>query len=127
MDKKIIGVLHSIMVLSVKTYMDNKVVFTEKDIQSLKCPYHLEETGFIIKYEGSNEQAPNYQFRHLVLQEFLCSLHICITKGISPFHSNRELSSCKATILGIHRLLRTDENKLFHEFYSHLVKIDQEY
>uniref|UniRef100_A0A7M5V858 NACHT domain-containing protein n=1 Tax=Clytia hemisphaerica TaxID=252671 RepID=A0A7M5V858_9CNID len=126
LDQDIMQVLHSIVVLSVKTYMDNKVVFTEDDIKSLNYSYHLEETGFITKYEGTNDIEPNYQFRHLVLQEFLCSLYICITKGISSYYlSNRELSSCKPTILGIHRLLRMKDNNLFLKFYDSLTKINE--
>ena len=102
-DKGFIKVVYSLMVLSTKTYMENQVIFTETDVKIIKCPVHLEKTGFIVKCSRRKTDESKYQFRHLILQEFLCSLYLCVTKNISPFLSNRELSSCTPTIHGIHR------------------------
>ena len=119
-DQAIIEVVYSLMVLSVKTYMQNQVIFTDKDIKEANCPIHLEQTGFIVKYSRGNTDESKYQFRHLILQEFLCALYICVTKNISPFISNRELSSCKPTIYGIHRIIEEAKNEVYKTFYSAL-------
>ena len=88
----------------------------------IKCPVHLEKTVFIVKCSRGKTDDSKYQFRHLILQEFLCSLYLCVTKNISPFLSNRELSSCTPTIHGIHRMVREAQNELFLKFY-HALKI----
>ena len=120
-DQVIIEVIYSLMVLSVKTYMQNQVIFTDKDIKEANCPIHLEQTGFIVKYSRGNTDESKYQFRHLILQEFLCALYICVTKNISPFLSNRELSSCTPTIHGIHRIIEEAQNEVYIKFYRTLV------
>ena len=117
-DKTIIEVVYSLMVLSVKTYMQNQVIFTDKDIEEVKCPVHLEQTGFIVKYSRGNTDESKYQFRHLILQEFLCAMYLCVTKNISRYRSNRELSSCKPTIHGIHRIIGEAQNEVYIKFYS---------
>ncbi|XP_066911190.1 uncharacterized protein [Clytia hemisphaerica] len=122
-DRKVVEMLYSIMQLSVTTYMENKVVFSESDIRSLKCRFPIEETGFITKYRTGNKQKVTYQFRHLVLHEFFTALHLCVTKDIAPFKSNRELSSCKPTIVGVQRMLETNDNELFVTFYDKLDEI----
>eukprot|EP00111_Clytia_hemisphaerica_P010407 TCONS_00030411-protein len=122
-DRKVIEMLYSIMQLSVTTYMENKVVFDESDIRSLGCRFPIEQTGFITKYRIRNEQKATYQFRHLVLHEFFTALHLCVTKDIEPFKSNRELSSCKPTIVGVQRMLETRDNTLFVTFYDKLVEV----
>ena len=122
-DKTIIEVLYSLMVLSVETYMENKVVFTKDEVKMLPCSDNLENSGFLSMYKSRNIKKCTYQFKHLVLQEFLCSLYLCVTKGISPFLSNRELSSCTPTILGIDRILKTGENKLFLTLYHQLLDL----
>ena len=119
-DKTIIEVVYSLMILSVKTYMQNQVIFTEKDINKLKCPVHLEQTGFIVKYSRGNTKESKYQFRHLILQEFFCALYIFITKNISPFLTNRELSSCLPTIHGIQRIVAEEKNELYTDFFCAL-------
>ena len=119
-DKTTIQVVYSLMVLSVKTYMQNQVIFTEKEIKKLKCPVHLEQTGFIVKYSRCNIEESKYQFRHLILQEFFCAMYICITKNVSPFLTNRELSSCLPTIHGVHRIIEEANNKLYTDFYCAL-------
>eukprot|EP00111_Clytia_hemisphaerica_P001501 TCONS_00004302-protein len=122
-DRKVVEMLYSIMQLSVTTYMENKVVFSESDIRSLKCCFPIEETGFVTKYRAGNQQNVTYQFRHLVLHEFFTALHLCVTKDIEPFKSNRELSSCKPTMIGVQRMLETNDNELFVTFYDKLDEI----
>ena len=117
-DESVIKQLYSVMILSVKTYMQNKVLFTDNEIQDL--PYSLEQTGFIVKYPRGNKGKPTYQFRHLIIQEFLCAMYLTITKDIGKYTSNRELSSCLPTIVDIHRLIENKENQLFVEFYHGL-------
>ena len=117
-DDNVIECIYSLMTLSVKTYMSNKVLFTEKDIGILKCPVNLEQTGLIVRYNRSEMKRPIFQYKHLVLQEFLTGLYLCVTKGISPYLSNRELTSCAPIIFGINRLLK--ENDFFKDLFTRL-------
>ena len=121
-DETVAEMLLCLMELSATTYMKNKVVFSEAEIESLRCPIPLEETGFLSKY-SSNFTEPKFQFRHLILHEYFTGLYISVTKDITPFFENRELSSCKPTILGIQRMLKMEENELFLALYSQLQTI----
>ena len=112
--------VYSLSKLSVKTYMNNQVVFTDDDIKDFQCPIHLEQTGFIVKHCVGKFGIETYQFKHLVFQEFLCALYLCLAKGVSKYNTNRELSSCTPTILGIHHLVREKNNQLFLVFYQNL-------
>ena len=122
-DGELLSSLFALMILSVRTYMNNQILFTDKDIKGVHCPLHLEQTGFIVKFSRGNLQKPVYQFRHLVLQEFLCGLYLCITKFITPFRSNKELTSCIPTIVGIQRMCKEQSNELFLELFSNLTAI----
>ena len=116
-------VVYLLSLLSVKTYMNGQVVFTDNDIKAIGCDLNLEETGLMVKHSIGNFGHQVYQFKHLVFQEFLCSLHLCLTKGVSKYNTNRELSSCTSTILGIHHLVQTKHNHLFMQFYKSLETI----
>ena len=118
------NIVISLAKLSVETYMNNKMVFTDEDIHgSIDCPIHLEQTGFIVKYQTGKFTADTYQFRHLVFQEFLCALYLCLIKDVSKYQTNRELSSCTPTIMGIDSLLKENSNKMFISFYQNLTAI----
>ena len=119
-DETIAEILYCLMELSVTTYMQNKVVFGEAEIESLKCPIPLEETGFITKHRTSSSTEAIFQFRHLMLHEYLTGMYICITKDITPFFGNRELTSCKPTTVGIQHILKVGENDLFLAVYNNL-------
>ena len=121
--EEIMQSVHALMTLSVQTYMENKVLFTESDIGNLKCPTHLEKTGFIVKYNRGVNMRPVYQFKHLVMQEFFCGLCIHVTKLISPHFKNDQLSGCAPIIFGTHRLLMENENELFVSFFNKLSDI----
>ena len=113
-------IVHALAKLSVKTYMNHQVVFRDEDIKNIRCPIHLEQTGFIVKHSTGKFSLESYQFKHLAFQEFLCALYLCLVKGVSKYNTNRELSSCTPTILGIHWLLNKQKNKLFLAFYQNL-------
>ena len=113
-------IVYALAKLSVKTYMNHQVVFTDEDIKHIRCPIHLEQTGFIVKHSTMRFCLERYQFKHLAFQEFLCALYLCLVKGVSKYNTNRELSSCTSTILGIHWLLKKQKNKLFMAFYDNL-------
>ena len=125
-DTELLKSLFELMTLSVKTYMNDQILFTDKDIEGIHCSLHLEQTGFIVKISRGNLQKSIYQFRHLVLQEFLCGLYLCVTKLISPFRSNKELRSCFPTIVGIQRMCKEQNNELFLELFSNLCLIYEE-
>ena len=124
-NDEIMKSVYALMSLSVKTYMKNEVLFREEDIKQLISPTQLERTGFIVRYKRGNLQKPVYQFRHLVLQEYLCSLNLCVTKWVSPHISNSELSSCSPVIFGIQRLLKENDNELFISFFRKLSSINR--
>ena len=123
-NDEIMSSVFALMSLSVQTYMENKVLFEEDDIKSFICPTQLERTGIIVRYKRDNLHKPVYQFKHLILQEFFCSLSLSVTECVSPNPRNRELSSCAPVIYGIKRLLKEGENKLFISFFSKLLAIN---
>ena len=123
-NDEIMNSVYALMGLSVQTYMQNKVLFKEDDIKIFICPTQLEKTGFILRYNRGNLRKPVYQFKHLVLQEYFCGLSLCVTKWVSPYISNRELSSCAPVIFGINRLLKEGQNELFISFFNKLSKIN---
>ena len=105
--------------------MENKLLFREEDIRVINSTTLLDRTGFIVRYKKNNLQKPIFQFKHLILQEYLCSLSLCVTKWVSPHLSNRELSSCSPVIFGIQRLLKENENELFISFFNKLSAINR--
>ena len=113
-------IIYSLSTLSVMTYMKGEVVFTDNDIRAIGCDFNLEETGLMVKHSIGNFGHQVYQFKHLIFQEFLCSLHLCLAKGVSKYNTNRELSSCTSTILGIHHLVESQHSQLFLDFYQNL-------
>ena len=123
-NDEIMNSVFALMSLSVQTYMENKVLFEEDDIKSFICPTQVERTGMIVRYKRDNLNKPVYQFKHLVLQEFFCSLSLSVTECVSPNPSNRELSSCTPVIYGIKRLLKEGENKIFISFFNKLLAIN---
>ena len=116
-------IVFSLTKLSVKTYMKHQVVFTDDDIKGIQCPIHLEQTGFIVKHSAGKFGCERYQFRHLAFQEYLSALYLCLSKGVSNFNTNRELTSCTPTILGIHHLVENKKNELFVAFYRNLTAV----
>ena len=116
-------IVYSLSKLSVKTYMEHEMIFTDDDIKGIHCPIHLEMSGLIVKHSTGNIGSEAYQFRHLTFQEYLCALFLCLAKGVSQFSTNRELSSCTPTILGIHSLISEGTSKLFVPFYQNLEMI----
>ena len=118
-NEEIMNSVYALMKLSVQTYMENKVLFTDNDMKNFRYPTKLEPTGFIVKYDCRGIDKPVYQFRHLVLQEFFCGLSLVVTKGLSLNLKNRELSSCAPIIFGENE----NENDLFVSFFNKLLQI----
>ena len=113
-------IVYSLSILSVKTYMNNEVIFTDNDIKAVGCDLRIQNTGLVDKHTIGKFGCQAYQFKHFVFQEFLCSLHLCLTKGVSQYKTNHELSSCTSTILGIYHLVETAKNQLFLAFYQNM-------
>ena len=124
-SKRVGEIVYSISTLSVKTYMNGKVIFTDDDIGAIAVGLNLEATGLITKHSVGKFGYKAYQFKHLIFQEFLCALHLCLAKGVSEYNTNRELSSCTSTILGVHHLIETEKNQLFSAFYKNLMMVHQ--
>ena len=113
-------IVYSLSEISVKTYMQHKMVFTDDDIKDIGCSIHLEQSGLAVKHSSGKLGCEVYQFKHLAFQEYLCALFLCLAKGVSKYSTNRELSSCTPTILGIHRLINEGTSPLFVPFYQSL-------
>ena len=112
--------------LSTKTYMQHQVVFTDAEIKDIKFPVNLEQTGLVTKHSLGKFGRQIYQFKHLAYQEFLCSLNLCLEKGVSEYKMSRELSSCTPTILGLHHLIEESNNPLFIAFFQRLKKVQKD-
>ncbi|XP_066917682.1 uncharacterized protein [Clytia hemisphaerica] len=125
-SQKILRSILTLMKLSTKLYIDNKVLFSAKEVEGVQSEFDLEKTGFITKFEGGAQKEPTYQFAHLVFQEFFTGVYLWITRSTSKYSSNRELTSCLPTLLGIQRMLNDKENELFIGFVNNLQQISDE-
>ncbi|XP_057311094.1 uncharacterized protein LOC130648960 [Hydractinia symbiolongicarpus] len=118
--KEVILVLSN---LSKVTLQAKKVVFTEDDLKSLKPKIDLEETGFICKNPYSAGKSI-YQFRHLVLQEYLTSLDLYLFPG-TLFKSDIErpcFSSCVPMIAGLHGIEKAPTQSIVKTFVDTMVE-----
>ena len=120
--KKLGKIVYSLAELSKETYMNHKVVFEKEDIGNFPCLLHLEQTGFIVKQSVGIHGAEVYQFRHLTMQEFLCSLYLYLTKDVTIMNL-RELSSCIPIILGMYHIVKGRSNKSLVAFYQNLLEL----
>jgi len=120
-NEEFLKILKTLALLSLQTYMDHKVLFHEEDFQNLDSTVTLEKTGLIVKsnWKGIHMESV-YQFKHLVLQEFLCSLYLNVTKNIKPYLSNHELASCTPMLLGVDALRNEKSNPLFNALFNNL-------
>ena len=97
-NEDVIHVILNLAELSKSTLKYKKVVFSEKDLKSKKFCIPLEETGFIVKDKVKSV----YQFRHLVLQEYLAALHFYVmSPHISKVFDEINYVSCIPIIAGL--------------------------
>lgn len=118
--KEVILVLSN---LSKVTLEAKKVVFTEDDLKSVKPKIDLEETGFICKNPYSVGKSI-FQFRHLVLQEYLTSLALYLFPG-TLFKSDIErpcFSSCVPMIAGLHGIEKDPTQSIVKTFVDTMVE-----
>jgi len=100
--------------LSKRTYEQNKVVFTMEDL-GRNIILKTEKTGFIVHNNRT------YQFRHLVLQEYLAGLYIFLTGNIGELENESNLKSCLPTVTGLTDP-QTNRLPFISEFVQHLHK-----
>ena len=97
-NEDVIQVILNLAELSKSTLKYKKVVFSNKDFKSKTFSIPLEETGFIVKDKIKSV----YQFRHLVLQEYLAALHFyIISPNISKIFNEVNYISCIPIIAGL--------------------------
>ena len=97
-NEDVIHVILNLAELSKSTLKYKKVVFSNEDFKSKTFCIPLEETGFIVK----DKIKSIYQFRHLVLQEYLAALHFyVISPNISKIFNEVNYSSCIPIIAGL--------------------------
>ena len=112
-NTNVVQVILGLAKLSKSTLKYKKVVFSETDLRSIKSPIALETTGFIVK----NQRKNIYQFRHLVLQEYLAALYLYLKSSNlnKVFHENN-YKSCIPIIAGfsgIDNVVKTDPIAIF--------------
>ena len=97
-NKDVIHIILNLAELSKSTLKYKKVVFSKKDLKSKHFCIPLEETGFIVKDKVKSV----YQFRHLVLQEYLAALHFYVmSPHISKIFDEVNYVSCIPIIAGL--------------------------
>lgn len=114
-DQYVLEIVTSLARLSKHTYENKKVVFQAKD--SPQNVSVLENTGFIVKRE-TNVRGTFYQFRHLVLQEFLSALQFFLDN--KSIEDNPELEACFPIISGLWGILHRKEDQLLITFIDKL-------
>ena len=125
-DESVIDCIYCLMELASKSYFEDQVLFKEDEIKSLPKGLHLEQTGFIVKYERRQfDSRMMFQFSHLVLQEFLSSLYIYITQRFTNSLLVTEMESCMPTFLEITKMIQTKENELFCQFVDRIGELYQ--
>ena len=97
-NEDVINIILNLAELSKSTLKYQKVVFSKNDLKSTHFCIPLEETGFIVKDKIKNV----YQFRHLVLQEYLAALHFyAVSPNISKIFNDVNYISCILIIAGL--------------------------
>ena len=78
-DQKFQDLLKALSYLSYQMIIAKKVIFSKAELKEVYYPYDLftEKGGFIVKTRSNN-----YQFRHLILQEFLCAVYCFMNKTL---------------------------------------------
>lgn len=95
-------ILIALASLSFSTLSERTVVFTEKDIKAFQMPIKIEETGFIVRHCYGDSKGYMYQFKHLVLQEFLAGLHLFLENRSSKSYTKRTaLRNCIPIVAGL--------------------------
>ena len=126
-NEDVIHVILNLAELSKSTLKYKKVVFSKKDFKSKTFCVPLEETGFIVKDQVKSV----YQFRHLVLQEYLAALHFYVmSPHISKIFNEVNYISCIPIIAGLSGIENvTDGDPIAYfvtklkEYSTHTVKV----
>ena len=82
--------------LSYKMIIDRKVIFTKGNIEQLGYSGSIflkESAGFVVEAMRNAVEEPIYQFRHLVLQEFLCAVY-CFANDVTLSNQLFPIESC---------------------------------
>ena len=112
-NTNVVQVILSLAKLSKSTLKYKKVVFSDTDLESIKSPIALQTTGFIEK----NQRKNIYQFRHLVLQEYLTALYLYLkSSNLTKVLHENNYRSCIPIIAGfsgIENVENTDQIALF--------------
>ncbi|XP_065646201.1 NACHT, LRR and PYD domains-containing protein 7-like [Hydra vulgaris] len=88
--------------IAYELFVENKVVFSEEEIQTFIIDFDNNESnlfGFIEKIETNLECY--YQFAHLTIMEFCASVYAYNCLSIEEIIANRKLESCLSMICGL--------------------------
>jgi len=100
-DDKILCILNTLARLSMSTLDERKVIFTEKDLRFVQMPIRIEESGFIVKFCYGDIKGTMYQFKHLVLQEFLAALYIYQQNEFVKYNKKTAFRNCIPLVAGL--------------------------
>ena len=125
-NNDILKLLLDVAKFSYQATVERKVVFDEKAVTNLCCS-NIEDTGFVVRCcrDIKDKQVVVYQFRHLVLQEFLCALYIH-QRGISmsTVLKTKQFRSCLPVLAGLQGLsnLNRDSSYTVQLFMQNIFK-----
>ena len=122
-NKDVIECFYCLMELATKTYFDDHVLFEGDEVKTLPKELHFE---FVTKYYRDSFNSPMFQFSHLVLQEFLSSLYLYVTKDPQKPYSTK-MEDCFPTFIGISKMAQTKDNGLFSQFHDNIVQFHHSY
>lgn len=100
-DDKILCIINTLARLSMTTLDERKVIFSEKDLKFAQMPIKIEESGFIVKYCYGDIKGTLYQFKHLVLQEFLAALYIYHQNEFGKYNKKALFRNCIPLVAGL--------------------------
>ena len=116
-NANVVQVILGLAQLSKSTLKYKKVVFSDTDLGSIKSPIALQTTGFIVK----NQRKNIYQFRHLVLQEYLTALYLYLkSTNLTKVLHESNYRSCIPIIAGFSGIETVDNTDLIALFIKKL-------
>lgn len=125
-NEEVVKQTKTIALVAFETYQEQKVVFkaikeVDEDIND------LEKMGFLVKVDNTDDGEIYYEFRHLVLQELLCAIHILTLPDSAEKEKLINGSNDKGylpLLAGLEGLISKSDNTLMFKFVSKFINPD---
>ncbi|XP_057309486.1 uncharacterized protein LOC130647588 [Hydractinia symbiolongicarpus] len=105
-DKKVLKMIIETSKFAFRSLQEKRIYFTqdEFEFENGDCLKEIEQSGIIVKVEG-NEDGDFFQFKHLILQEFLCAVYIfhCALDALSCSLWN--MNNCLPLVAELHGII----------------------